>query len=95
MVEDEKVKKWLEEQEKIKSELSILAGSLKGTGYNYKDDKAQKIEDTILQEAKLKEEMPNNVPPKAPEEVYVAKEFKFPVKTDEPPPPHEDEALCR
>ena len=50
MVEDEKVKKWLEEQEKIKSELSILAGSLKGTGYNYKDDKAQKIEDTILQE---------------------------------------------
>jgi hypothetical protein len=85
MVEDEKVKKWLEEQEKIKSELSILAGSLKGTGHNYKDDKAQKIEDTILQDAKLKEEMPNNMPPKAPEEVYVAKEFKFPEKKDEPP----------
>ena len=82
MVEGEKVKKWLEEQEKIESELSILAGSLKGTGHNYKNDKAQKIEDTILQDAELQEEIPNNVPPKAPEEVYVAKEFKLPEKTE-------------
>jgi len=87
MAEDEKVKKWLEEQEKIKSELSILAGSLKGTGHSYGTAKTQTIEDSILQDAELKTDEPSNVPPKAPEEVYVAKEFKLPEKKPEPPGP--------
>jgi hypothetical protein len=81
MAEDEKVKKWLEEQEKIKSELTILAGSLKGTRNTGKDTQSQKVEEPSLNDAAMEEDTSTGIPPKAPEEVYIAEEFKFPEKS--------------
>lgn len=86
MLESESKKKWREEQEKIKSELNILAGSLKGTRMGSKESQADQIQETILEDAKLKGDSSTDTPPKAPEEIYVQEEFKLPVKPEEPSP---------
>ncbi len=84
MPDPDSKKKWLEEQEKIKSELSMLAGSLKGTGLSSPKAQSEQIQDTILEDAQLKGD---TGPPKAPEEIYVEKEFNLPEKKKDTPTP--------
>jgi hypothetical protein len=84
MSEEDKVKKWLEEQEKIKSELTILAGSLKGTRDPGKDNQSKMIAEPISNEADMHESTSTGIPPKAPEEIYIAEEFKLPEEGVEP-----------